>query len=77
MPEQDVDADRDTVRHLRDECLVETADIDGDERGLTLVQEGRECSTLTGWNATAALLRRSTQALVGLPRSTTMRVSRA
>jgi hypothetical protein len=42
VPERDLDADHDTVRHLRDEGLVETVDLGGDERGLTLTKEGRD-----------------------------------
>ena len=42
VPEQDLDIDHDTVRHLRDEGLVETVDLGGDERGLTLTKEGRD-----------------------------------
>lgn len=40
--EQDLDTDHDTVRHLRDEGLVETVDLSGHERGLTLTKEGRD-----------------------------------
>lgn len=40
--EQDLDTDHDTVRHLQDEGLVETVDLRGDERGLTLTKEGRD-----------------------------------
>jgi hypothetical protein len=42
VPEQDLDTDRDTVRHLRDEGLVETVNLGRDERGLTLTKEGRD-----------------------------------
>ena len=42
MPEQDLDADHDTVLHLRDEGLVEVVDLGGEERGLTLTKEGRD-----------------------------------
>jgi hypothetical protein len=42
VPEQDLDTDHDTVRHLRDEGLVDTVDLGGDERGLTLTKEGRD-----------------------------------
>ena len=38
--EQDLDTDHDTVRHLRDEGLVETVDLGEDGRGLTLTKEG-------------------------------------
>ena len=42
VPEQDLDTDHDTLRHLRDEGLVETVDLGGDGRGLTLTKEGRD-----------------------------------
>jgi hypothetical protein len=42
VPEQDLDADRDTLVHLRDEGLVETVDLGDDERGLVLTKEGRD-----------------------------------
>jgi len=42
VPEQDLDTDRDTVLHLRDEGLVEAVDLGGAERGLTLTTEGRD-----------------------------------
>jgi hypothetical protein len=42
VPEQDLDIDNDTLRHLRDEGLVETVDLGGDERGLTLTKDGRD-----------------------------------
>jgi hypothetical protein len=42
VPEQDLDTDHDTVRHLRDEGLVETVNFGGGERGLTLTKEGRD-----------------------------------
>ena len=42
VPEHDLDADRDTLTHLRDEGLVATVDLGDDERGLTLTREGRE-----------------------------------
>jgi hypothetical protein len=42
VPEQDLDTDNDTVRHLRDEGLVETVDLGRDERALTLTKEGRD-----------------------------------
>ncbi|HXW06998.1 MAG TPA: hypothetical protein VD833_17325 [Vicinamibacterales bacterium] len=42
VPEQDLDTEHDTLRHLRDEGLVETVDLGGRERGLTLSKEGRD-----------------------------------
>jgi hypothetical protein len=42
VPEHDLDADRDTLTHLRDEGLVATVDLGDGERGLTLTREGRE-----------------------------------
>jgi hypothetical protein len=42
VPEQDLDTDHDTLRHLRDEGLVDTVDLGGDERALTLTKEGRD-----------------------------------
>jgi hypothetical protein len=42
VPEQDLDTEHDTVRHLRDEGLVETVELGGDEQGLTLTKEGRD-----------------------------------
>jgi hypothetical protein len=42
VPEQDLDTDHDTVRHLRDEGLVETGDLGENERGLTLTKQGRD-----------------------------------
>jgi len=42
VPEHDLDAEHDTVEHLRDEGLVETVDLGDDERGLTLTREGRD-----------------------------------
>ncbi len=42
MPEQDLDIDRGTVDHLRDEGLVETVDLGDDERGLVLTKESRD-----------------------------------
>ena len=42
VPEQDLDTNHDAVRHLRDERLVETVNLGGDERGLTLTKEGRD-----------------------------------
>jgi hypothetical protein len=42
VPEQDLNTDHDTVRHLRDEGLVETVDFGEDERGLTLTNDGRD-----------------------------------
>ena len=54
VPEQDLDTDHDTLRHLRDEGLVETVDLGGDERGLTLTKRDATCSTRTPWSATAS-----------------------
>ena len=42
VPEQDLDVEHETLRHLRDQGLVETVDLGGDERGLTLTKEARE-----------------------------------
>ena len=42
VPEQDLDTEHDTLPHLRDEGLVETVDLGGGERGLTLTKEGRD-----------------------------------
>jgi hypothetical protein len=42
VPEDDLDADRDTLQHLREEELAETIDLGGNERGLVLTKEGRE-----------------------------------
>jgi hypothetical protein len=42
VPERDLDTDHDTLRHLRDDGLVATVDLGGDERGLTLTKEGRD-----------------------------------
>ncbi len=42
VPEHDLDADHDTLEHLRDEGLVETVDLGDNERGLTLTREGRD-----------------------------------
>lgn len=42
VPEHDLDADRDTLAHLRDEGLVASVDLGDDERGLTPTREGRE-----------------------------------
>ena len=42
VPEQDLDTGHDTVRHLLDEGLVETVDVGGEERGLTLTKQGRD-----------------------------------
>jgi hypothetical protein len=41
VPVQDLDPHHDTLRHLRQEGLVETVDLGGDGRGLTLTREGR------------------------------------
>jgi hypothetical protein len=40
--EQDLHMDHDTLGRLRDEGLVETIDLGGDERGLVLTKEGRD-----------------------------------
>ena len=40
VPEQDLDTDNETLRHLRDQGLVAIVDLGGDERGLTLTREG-------------------------------------
>jgi hypothetical protein len=42
VPEQDLDADHDTLNHLRDEGLVETVDLGDGERGVTLTKQGRD-----------------------------------
>lgn len=42
VPEQALETGHDTLRHLRDEGLVETVDLGRDERGLTLTKEGRD-----------------------------------
>ena len=42
VPEQDIDVERDTLGHLRDEGLVATVDLGDGERGLTLTTEGRK-----------------------------------
>jgi hypothetical protein len=42
VPEQDLDAEHGTLRHLRAEGLVDAVDIGIDERGLTLTKEGRD-----------------------------------
>lgn len=42
VPDQDLNTDHDTVRHLRDEGLVATVDLGGEERALTLTREGRD-----------------------------------
>ena len=42
VPEENLDTDRDTLDHLRDEGLVETVDLGDDERGLVLTKEGRD-----------------------------------
>jgi hypothetical protein len=41
-PEHDLDSERDTLDHLRDEGLVETVHLGSDERGLVLTKDGRE-----------------------------------
>jgi hypothetical protein len=42
VSEQDLDTEHDTPRHLRDEGLVETVELGGGVRGLTLSKEGRD-----------------------------------
>jgi hypothetical protein len=42
VPEQDLDTEHDTLRHLQAEGLVDAVDLGSDERGLTLTKEGRE-----------------------------------
>jgi hypothetical protein len=42
VPDHDLDAEHDTLRHLRDEGLIEPVELGGDERGLTLTKEGRD-----------------------------------
>jgi len=42
VPEHDLDIDHRTLEHLHDEGLVESVDLGGNERGLTLTREGRE-----------------------------------
>jgi hypothetical protein len=42
VPEHDLDADRDTLDHLRDAGLVRTVELGGDERGMVLAKEGRD-----------------------------------
>jgi hypothetical protein len=42
VPEQDLDTEHETLRHLRDDGLVETVDLGGGERGWTLSKEGRD-----------------------------------
>jgi hypothetical protein len=42
VPKQDLDSDHDTLRHLRDEGLVETIDLGDDARGLVLTKQGRD-----------------------------------
>jgi hypothetical protein len=41
VPEEELDTNHETLRHLRDEGLVATVHLGGDERALTLTQEGR------------------------------------
>ena len=55
VPEEDLDTNHETLRHLRDEGLVATVDLGGDERGLTLTKEGRD--PRLGARARAAVLR--------------------
>ncbi len=42
VPEHDLDADHDTVDHLRDEGLAEVVDLGDGDRGLTLTRDGRD-----------------------------------
>jgi hypothetical protein len=42
VPEQDLDTEHDTLRHLRAEGLIDAVDLGSDERGLTLTKEGRD-----------------------------------
>jgi len=42
VPEHDLDTPQDTLDHLRDEGLVGTVDLGGDERGVVLTKEGRD-----------------------------------
>lgn len=42
VPEQDLDIEHDTLGHLRPEGLIETVDLEDDERGLVLTREGRD-----------------------------------
>ena len=42
VPERDLDIDHDTLGHLRNEGLVESVDLLGDERGLVLTKGGRD-----------------------------------
>jgi hypothetical protein len=42
VPKQELDVEHDSLAHLRDEGLVETVDLGGDERGLVLTKEGRD-----------------------------------
>ena len=42
VPEQELDTCQDTLRHLRDEGLVETVDLGNEDRNLTLTKEGRD-----------------------------------
>jgi hypothetical protein len=61
VPDHDLDIDHDTLRHLRDEGLVEAVELGGDERGLTLTEEGAMCSTPhpgAGWPDPAGVPRR-------------------
>jgi hypothetical protein len=47
VPEQDLDTDHDTLRHLRDEGLFESVDLGGHERGLTLTKGPSPTTRLT------------------------------
>jgi hypothetical protein len=42
VPEQDLDIEHDTLGHLREEGLLETVDLGGDERGVVLTKDGRD-----------------------------------
>ena len=42
VPEQDLDAEHDTLGHLRAKGLVEAVDLGGDERGLVLTKQSRD-----------------------------------
>jgi hypothetical protein len=42
VPEPDLNTEHNTLRHLCDEGLVETVDLGGHERGVTLTKEGRD-----------------------------------
>jgi len=42
VPEHELDIHDDTLDHLRDEGLVETIDLGGDDRGVVLTKDGRD-----------------------------------